>query len=51
MFNAFLGVGQMTAPIFGSFMDEMYGFRFTCDVVMLVTVVYSITFLFIGNGA
>jgi len=36
--------------MFGCITMEKYGFRFTNDIVALVTLIYAITYLYIGDG-
>jgi MFS family permease len=51
LFNAFLGMGQMAAPFFGSKLSASIGWRYTCDIVVLITLLYACLFLFVGGGA
>lgn len=50
IFNGMLGVGQVLAPAYGSFMEGSLGFRWTCDIVAIITLVYGCLYLVIGNG-
>jgi nitrate/nitrite transporter NarK len=40
----------MAAPIFATTMVEKVGWRLTCDIVVLLTLIYGITFFFVGDG-
>ena len=51
MFNAFLGMGQMASPFFGSKLNEQIGWRYTTDIVVVITLVYVALFMYIGGGA
>ena len=50
VFNAFLGIGQLCAPTYGSWMFERTGFRVTSDIVALICLVFSIIYLVLGDG-
>ena len=50
IFNSFLGIGQISGPLFGSLMTEYYGFRFTCDVVAIICLVYSVIYFMFVSG-
>jgi hypothetical protein len=39
-----LGFGQMIAPLYGSYMTDYYGFRFTADTVGLMLIIYSVLY-------
>ena len=50
IFNAFLGFGQVLAPMYGSTSKKMLGFRLTCDIVALICLVFGVMYFFIGDG-
>lgn len=50
IFNCFLGIGQIIAPLYGSLMTEYYGFRLTADILALMMLSYSILYFFLGDG-
>jgi hypothetical protein len=50
LFNTFLGIGQVLGPLYGSFMTRTYGFKYCCDSVALICLVYSILYYTICDG-
>jgi len=50
IFNGMLGFGQIVAPAYGSFISGKLGFRWTCDIVAIVTMIFGFLYLIIGNG-
>ena len=50
IFAAFFGIGQMLAPTFGSFVTAAYSFRFTCDIMAMVTFTFGIMYFLLGGG-
>ena len=51
IFNAFLGLGQVLSPPYGSYVTANYGFRTTCDLVAVICFVFAVLYFFIGGGA
>lgn len=51
IFNSFLGIGQVIAPAYGSFLTEAVGFRMTCDIVAIILFVFAILYFAIAGGA
>ena len=50
VFNAFLGLGQVFAPMYGSTVKDLLGFRLTCDIVALICFVFGLFYFLIGGG-
>jgi hypothetical protein len=50
MFNAALGLGQIIAPLYGSNVKMLLGFRWACDIVALITLTFGLVYLVIGGG-
>ena len=55
IYNTFLGIGQVLAPIFGSlvvnaFEDKAKGFKVCIDLVSLICLVYAIAYYVICDG-
>ena len=50
IFNAFLGFGQVLAPMYGSTAKNVLGFRLTCDIVALICLVFGLIYFFVGDG-
>jgi len=46
----FLGIGQISGPLYGSFMVKHYNFRICCDVLGIICLVFSIIYYFGGKG-
>ena len=49
-FNSFLGLGQVLAPTYGSFMTETVGFRLTVDIVAIFFVTFGLIYFVLGDG-
>ena len=49
-FNAALGFGQIIAPLYGSNIKNIIGFRMTCDIVAIISLVFGFIYLFVGEG-
>lgn len=50
IFNSFLGIGQMLAPMYGSTVTEAVGFRKTADIVAIICFVFGIIYFLCGDG-
>ena len=50
LFNTFLGIGQVLGPLFGSLMTKYFGYRYCCDVVALICLVYAVAYYIICDG-
>ena len=50
IFGAFLGIGQVLSPPYGSFMTARHGFRTTSDVVAIICFIFSLLYFVLGNG-
>ena len=50
IFNCFLGIGQISGPLYGSFMTGYFNFRVTCDYVAVLCLVFSLIYFFFGRG-
>ena len=49
-YNAFLALGQVLAPPFASFMNELVGFRLTVDIVAINCLLFGIIYFVFGSG-
>ena len=50
VFNMFLGIGQVSGPIFGSLIANRFGFRVCCDYVAIVSLLFGILYFIFTNG-
>ena len=50
IFNAFLGFGQVLAPMYGSATKDALGFRLTSDIVAIICLVFGIAYFLLGGG-
>jgi predicted MFS family arabinose efflux permease len=50
VFNAFLGIGQLVAPPFGTLMFSHYGFRTTAATVSAICLAYACIYIIKGDG-
>ena len=51
IFNTANGLGEVVGPLFGAAMYERSGFRFTSDIVVMITFFYAFVFTFLlTNG-
>lgn len=50
IFNAFLGVGQGLAPLYGSMSMQSIGWRLTTDVVAIVCLTFAVVYYVLGGG-
>ena len=50
IFNMFLGLGQIVAPIFGATLTKAYGFQICCDLVSIVCLVFAILYYICAEG-
>jgi len=50
IFNSFLGLGQVLAPTYGSFMAETVGFRLTVDIVAIIFVCFGLVYFVLAEG-
>ena len=50
LFNAFLGIGQVIAPLYGSTMTASVGFRLTADYVALICFAFGLIYFLFGDG-
>lgn len=51
LFNAFLGIGQVIAPLYGSNMTSAVGFRLTSDYVAIICFAFALIYFECGGGA
>ena len=51
IFNAFLGVGQGCAPLFGSLSMNYLGWRYTSDIVAFTCIAFAVVYYSFGGGA
>ena len=50
MFNMFLGIGQISGPLFGAIVTEYYGFQNCCDSVSIICLTFSILYYITCDG-
>ena len=50
IFAASQAFGLIIGPIFGTFSDHYYGFRFTSDIMASITISSVFLYLFVGGG-
>jgi MFS family permease len=50
VFAASQAFGLILGPIFGTYSNHYYGFRFTSDIMSVITVLSVFAYLVIGNG-
>ena len=50
IYNAFLGLGQVIAPLVGAGITQAYGFQVTTDVIALICLVFGVIYFALGNG-
>lgn len=50
LFNSFLGIGQIAGPIFGSFVTKMTSFQTCCDIVAIISLIFSIMYYICADG-
>lgn len=50
IFNCFLGLGQISGPLFGAYMELNYGFRLTCDGVGFLSLAIAVLYFFFASG-
>jgi hypothetical protein len=50
IFNCFLGIGQISGPIYGSNMSILQNFRLTADYVAILMLLWGVLYLFAGDG-
>lgn len=50
IFAASQAFGLILGPIFGTYSDHYYGFRFTSDIMSVITMSSVFFYLFIGGG-
>lgn len=50
IFNCFLGIGQISGPIYGSLMTSAYNFRLTSDYVAFFCLGFSVLYFFAADG-
>lgn len=48
--NSVLSMGQLLSPIYGTIVQAKLGFRWTCDIVSLFTLLFGGVYLFYGSG-
>ena len=47
----FLGIGQVAGPLFGSICNKHLGFRMTCDLVAIMSLLFSMSYYVFADGA
>ena len=50
IFNMFLGIGQITGPLFGSFMVNQYDFVSCTDSVAIISLTFGVIYFLFGGG-
>ena len=50
IYNTTSAVGYLIAPIYGSAMEDQFGFRLTMDATVCIDLVFAIAYLFFGGG-
>ena len=50
IFNMFLGIGQIIGPLYGSIVTAEYGFRYCCDLVSIICLVFAISYYVLADG-
>eukprot|EP00347_Sterkiella_histriomuscorum_P019495 403341410 len=50
IFNCFLGIGQISGPLFGSIMTEYFNFRLTSDYVAVICLAFALIYFVFGQG-
>lgn len=50
IFNCVLGIGQISGPLYGSYMDSHFGYRLTSDFVALICLAYALIYFTFGKG-
>jgi len=48
--QAFVALGQCLGPLYGAFAFERIGFRYTCDILAVTSIVFSIVYFIVGDG-
>lgn len=48
VFNCSYGIGCLIAPILGGFFNDLYGFRFTCDIFAFSSLIFGFIYLFLN---
>jgi len=43
-------MGQLLSPIYGAVTEAKLGFRWTCDIVSLFTLLFGAVYMFYGSG-
>ncbi|CDW75990.1 permeases of the major facilitator superfamily [Stylonychia lemnae] len=46
LFNSMFNLGNLIAPIVASVINDMYGYVFTCDFMMIIATIYCMLFYF-----
>lgn len=50
IYTTSIGIAMLTAPLFGSYMTELMGFRYTCDCLAIFCLFYSILYFVVCDG-
>lgn len=51
IFNSFLGVGQVIAPLYGSTLNQFIGFKHTTTLSGALDLVFAVLFFIFAGGA
>ena len=50
IFNCFLGIGQISGPLYGSLMTEYFNFRLTSDYVAILCLFFAVVYFTFCRG-
>lgn len=50
IFNSFIGVGYLIAPLYGSTAFQLVGFRSTMDITACFDIVYALSYFIFAGG-
>lgn len=50
IFNCFLGLGQISGPIYGSLMTEYFNFRLACDYISIICLIFAAIYFIFAKG-
>jgi MFS family permease len=46
IYNSMCNLGSLLCPLFAGGLNDLFGYRFTCDIVLISTVTFTLTFYF-----
>ena len=47
LFNSMFNLGNLLAPLIAGVFNDLYGYRFTTDFMLISTVVFCVVFYFV----